>query len=46
MPVFTDIHALVKFLEKEATSIEPVKGIQKKEIPRLMAHTVWCGQIR
>ena len=25
MPIFTDTHALVKFLEEEATSIVPVK---------------------
>ena len=34
MPIFTDTHALVKFLEKEATLIVPVKGIQEKEMPQ------------
>ena len=34
MPIFTDTHALVKFLEEEATSIVPVKSIQEKKIPQ------------
>ena len=34
MLIFTDTHALVKFLEKKATSIVPVKRIQEKEIPQ------------
>ena len=34
MPIFTDTHALVNFLEKKGTSIVPVKRIQEKELPQ------------
>ena len=34
MPIFTDTHALMKFLEKEATSIVPVKLIHEKKMPQ------------
>ena len=47
MPIFTDTHALVKFLEKEVTSIVPVKWIQEKEMPQYngSCSMVWSNKM-